>query len=104
MAIAAEIETALMDGPVSGLQRYHSTETVNPAVGARAHAEDANRQSAEIAALAEMTYSDLHLAWRRHYRSTPPKKLSRDILELGIAWKIQETGGWFGRGSEAANL
>ena len=92
MAIAAEIETALMDDPVSGLQRNHSTETVNPAVGARAHAEDANRQSAEIAALAEMTYSDLHQAWRRHYRSTPPKKLSRDILELGIAWKIQETG------------
>ena len=37
-----------------------------------------------------MTYSELHLAWRRHYRSVPPKKMSRDILELGVAWKIQE--------------
>ena len=37
-----------------------------------------------------MTYTELHLAWRRHYRAVPPKKMGRDILELGIAWKIQE--------------
>ena len=37
-----------------------------------------------------MTYAELHLAWRRCYRAVPPKKMSRDILELGIAWKIQE--------------
>ena len=92
MAIAAQIVTVGNTDPVFDMPNIHFTDTVNPAVGARAHAEDANRQSAEIAALAEMTYSNLHLAWRRHYRSTPPKKLSRDILELGIAWKIQETG------------
>ncbi|MCB1432142.1 MAG: DUF2924 domain-containing protein [Alphaproteobacteria bacterium] len=38
-----------------------------------------------------MTYAELHLAWRRYYRTVPVKKMSRDILELGIAWKIQET-------------
>ena len=27
----------------------------------------------------------------RSYRSVPPKKISRDILQLGIAWKIQES-------------
>ncbi len=68
----------------------HPTETVAPVVGMRKRSDDANLLAAEIAALAEMTYSDLRLAWRRHYRSHPPKKLSRDIIELGVAWKIQE--------------
>ena len=47
--------------------------------------------SSELAAIAMMTYSELHLAWRRHYRTVSPKKISRDILQLGIAWKIQES-------------
>ena len=68
----------------------HPTETVAPVVGMRKRTDDANLLAAEIAALAEMTYSDLRSAWRRHYRSHPPKKLSRDIMELGVAWKIQE--------------
>lgn len=46
--------------------------------------------TAEITALGEMTYADLRFAWRRLYRVHPPKKLSRDLLELGVAWKLQE--------------
>src|SRR5260221_11933155 len=46
--------------------------------------------SSELAAIAMMTYSELHVAWRRQYRAIPPKKISRDILEVGIAWRIQE--------------
>lgn len=46
--------------------------------------------AAEINALGEMTYADLRFAWRRLYRVHPPKKLSRDLLELGVAWKLQE--------------
>jgi hypothetical protein len=44
----------------------------------------------EIAALKNKTHDDLRFAWRRAYRSHPPKFLSRDLLELGIAWKLQE--------------
>ena len=46
--------------------------------------------AAEIAALGSMTYTDLRFAWRRLHRAHPPKKLSRDLLELGVAWKLQE--------------
>lgn len=46
--------------------------------------------TAEITALGEMPYADLRLAWRRLYRVHAPKKLSRDLLELGVAWKLQE--------------
>jgi hypothetical protein len=44
----------------------------------------------EIAALTNMSYGDLQAAWRRHFRYPAPKKLSRALLELGIAWKLQE--------------
>ena len=40
----------------------HPTETVAPVVGVRKRTDDANLLAAEIAALAEMTYSDLRLA------------------------------------------
>lgn len=43
-----------------------------------------------IAALATMPYTELRENWQRLYRSHPPKKLSRDLLELGVAWKLQE--------------
>ncbi len=58
-------------------------------VGAGKH-PDTEPLAAEITALGEMTYTDLRFAWRRHYRVHPPKKLSRDLLELGVAWKLQE--------------
>ncbi len=45
----------------------------------------------KFAAVAEMSYVDLRSEWRRHFRSDAPKKLSRNILELGVAWKIQES-------------
>jgi hypothetical protein len=44
-----------------------------------------------IAAIAGMSYANLRSEWRRLFRSTAPKKLSRDMLELGIAWKTQES-------------
>ena len=43
-----------------------------------------------VAALTTMPYTELRQAWQRLFRSDPPKKLSRDILELGVAWKLQE--------------
>ena len=44
----------------------------------------------EITALTEARHADLRLAWRRLYRVHPPKFLSRDLLEMGVAWKLQE--------------
>ena len=45
----------------------------------------------KVAALADLSYELLLVEWKRLYRSTPPKRISRSLLELGVAWKIQET-------------
>jgi hypothetical protein len=51
----------------------------------------------QLAALARMTHGEVQGEWRRLYRSHPPKKVGRDLLELGIAWKLQEKAlGGFG--------
>ena len=38
----------------------------------------------------EMDPPALRDAWRRHYRAPPPRRLSRDLLMRGIAYKLQE--------------
>jgi Protein of unknown function (DUF2924) len=43
-----------------------------------------------IRALEQMDYGALRSEWRRLYRSHPPKRVARDLLMLGVAWKIQE--------------
>ncbi len=45
---------------------------------------------AVLAALPGMSHADLRAEWRRAYRSDPPKRSGRDLLELGIAWRLQE--------------
>jgi len=37
-----------------------------------------------------MNYGTLRAEWRRLIRAHPPKRVSRDLLMLGVAWKIQE--------------
>jgi hypothetical protein len=37
-----------------------------------------------------MERDDLVVEWRRQFRVNPPDRLRREILELGIAWKLQE--------------
>ena len=44
----------------------------------------------QLAALAAMERNDLIVEWRKQFRSSPPDRIRRDLLELGIAWKIQE--------------
>ena len=46
--------------------------------------------AAEVAALASLSHRELRMAWRHHYKQYPPKFLNRDLIELGVAWKIQE--------------
>lgn len=43
-----------------------------------------------LAALTALAYAELRAEWRRLYRSHPPKKIGRDVLELAVAWKLQE--------------
>lgn len=46
--------------------------------------------SAKLQALEQMDYATLQSEWRRLYRAPPPKRVARDLLMLGVAWKIQE--------------
>lgn len=51
--------------------------------------QDARSVDAAVAELTNLTHSALRFEWRRLYRTHPPKKVSRDLLELGVAWKLQ---------------
>ena len=57
--------------------------------GARKRA-DLDALNVQLAALSGMDAPELRTEWRRLYRSHPPKLLRRDLLELGVAWKLQE--------------
>ena len=46
--------------------------------------------SARLQALEQMDYATLRSEWRRLYRAEPPKRVARDLLLLGVGWKIQE--------------
>ena len=45
---------------------------------------------AEVARLDSLALDQLREEWRRLYQMPPPKRLSRDILLRGIAYKLQE--------------
>ena len=64
-------------------------EIATSIVDARKRA-DIDALATELAALNRKTAADLRAEWRRLFRAYPPKKLSRDLLELGVAWKLQE--------------
>ena len=46
--------------------------------------------AAKLAALTGLAVGDLRAEWRRLYPTPPPKKVGRYLLELGVAWKLQE--------------
>lgn len=58
-------------------------------IGVRKHA-DRDDLNVQLSALAEMDAPGLRAEWRRLYRSHPPKMLRRDMLQLGVAWTLQE--------------
>ena len=91
MAMLTELLTVPIGGPTGALLDEVPTEIGTHVSSPPSHAGNEISLSSELTAIAMMTYSELHVAWRRHYRAVPPKKMSRDILELGIAWKIQES-------------
>ena len=44
----------------------------------------------KLQTLEQMDYAALRREWRRLYRAQPPKRVARDLLMLGVAWKIQQ--------------
>ncbi len=58
--------------------------------GRRSDARSEDAVATKLRALEQMDYVALHDEWRRLYRAHPPKRVSRDLLQLGVAWKIQE--------------
>jgi hypothetical protein len=66
-----------------------ATTTVR-ADGARRNAGSKNAVAVKIEALEQMDGAALRSEWRRLYRAPAPKRVARDLLMLGVAWKIQE--------------
>jgi hypothetical protein len=91
MAMLTERQMVPIADPTGALLDNTPAEIAAQFGGGRNPTGNESSLSSELAAIATMTYSELHLVWRRRYRTVPPKKMSRDILELGIAWKIQES-------------
>jgi hypothetical protein len=50
----------------------------------------ASEVATQLAALADLDAAKLRAEWRRLYRTTPPRRLSRDLLIRAIAYKLQE--------------
>lgn len=46
--------------------------------------------AAELASFDALTNFELRNEWRRLHRRQPPRSLSRDLLQFGLAYKIQE--------------
>ena len=67
----------------------HTTGNPARAAGAPRDARSEDAVAARLQALEGMTYDELRSEWRRLYRAHPPKRVARDLLVLGVAWKIQ---------------
>ncbi len=72
-------------------------DTESPAAGRPARADGRTRDASskdpvavKLRALAGMGYDALRAEWRRVYRANPPKRVSRDLLMLGVGWNVQE--------------
>lgn len=46
--------------------------------------------AARLQELEQLDYASLRAEWRRLYRVQPPKRVARELLMLGVGWKIQE--------------
>ena len=54
--------------------------------------------TSKLELLSQRSLSDLRSHWRRLYRLPPPKRLSRDLLIRGIAYRLQEQSyGWLSK-------
>ena len=51
---------------------------------------DPDELSVRVAALASLGLEDLRIEWRKLYRTVPPLRLSRDLLQRSVAHRMQE--------------
>jgi hypothetical protein len=65
------------------------SELPSSIIGARKRV-DIDALKVQLTALSEMDAPELRSEWRRLFRSHPPKLLRRDLIQLGVAWKLQE--------------
>jgi len=56
----------------------------------RTNTDPVAEAAAQLEALGSMSRDQLIVEWRRLFRSNPPDRARRELLELGIAWKLQE--------------
>ncbi len=68
----------------------HATRCPARVDGRRNDSRSDDGVAVRLQALEGMTYDGLRTKWRRLYRAHPPKRVARDLLALGVAWKIQE--------------
>lgn len=61
-----------------------------PGISGGGGASTAETVAARLQALDQMDYAGLRAEWRRLYRAQPPNRVGRDLLVLGVAWKVQE--------------
>ena len=55
------------------------------------HTRNKRGVAEKLRLLEAMDYNALRNEWRRLYRSQPPKRVARELLLLGVAWKVQVT-------------
>src|SRR5260221_481168 len=51
---------------------------------------ETEKVATRLNALEAMSPAALRSEWRRLYRVLPPKRVARELLILGVAWKLQE--------------
>jgi len=59
-------------------------------IGPTGESRAAQSVGAKLQALERMDYAALRLEWRRLYRVEAPKRVARELLLLGVGWKLQE--------------
>jgi len=67
-----------------------AAESALPATGPTGESSTAESVSAKLNALQSMDHGMLQAEWRRFFRVEPPKRLGRELLMLGVGWKLQE--------------
>ncbi len=69
---------------------HHPIREIAVGDGRHGSSSAVEKLAARLRALEELDYDALRAEWRRLYRAPPPKRVSRDLLMLGVGWKVQE--------------
>jgi len=65
-------------------------ENVLSAIGRPAAGSPTDSVDAKLQALEHMDHAALRAEWRGLYRLQPPARVARELLMLGVGWKMQE--------------